>query len=103
MKNLLQLRKQIDQLDDRLVKLLNRRLRLAEKIGDFKAHHRNSVYNRYREHTLLKRLCTHQQGSLTAKELHAIYQCILQASRNHQKRVFQQIQRGLHVKSKKSR
>ncbi len=90
MPTLIQLRKQIDILDDRIVDLLNRRTRLAQKIGGLKAHHGEKVYNPNRENELLKRLCLNQKGPLRDQELKNIYQQILQISRWHQKRMFEE-------------
>ena len=92
MLNLSHLRKQIDRLDDRMVLLINRRLRLAEKIGELKARNGEKVYNRRREQELLTRLSNQQSGLITHSELRSIYQWILRASRAHQKRVFRQTQ-----------
>ncbi len=87
------LRKQIDRLDDRIVALLNRRLRWAEKIGNLKARRGDKVYHPQREQKLLARLSIRRTGLLTRTELRSIYQCILRASRAHQKRVLQQAQK----------
>ncbi len=93
MPNLPQLRKQVDLLDNQIVALLNHRLKLAEKIGGVKLHNGDKVYNPSRERELLSRLCGRLKGPLIEKELRAIYQRILQASRAHQKRMFQKSKR----------
>lgn len=93
MLNLLQLRKRIDRLDDHIIVLLNRRLRLAEKIGGLKARNGERVYNPERERKLLTRLCTNQKGPLKDAELRAIYRQIFQASRDHQARVLKKRKR----------
>jgi chorismate mutase / prephenate dehydratase len=83
--NLSQLRKQIDRLDDQIVKTLNRRLQLAERIGTVKAQNGSGVYDRSREKEVLSRL-TRKKGRFTQGELHMIYRAILRASRAQQKR-----------------
>ena len=85
--NLPQLRTHIERLDDRIVGLLNRRLELAQQIGDLKMQNGDKVYNRQRERQLLARLSARLAGPLTNQELRSIYQRILKASRDHQKRV----------------
>lgn len=90
MSNLSHLRKQIDRLDDRIVALLNRRLQMAEKIGNLKVRNGNKVYDYRRERELLARLSSQHKKNLTRAELQSIYRPILIASRAHQKRVFLQ-------------
>jgi chorismate mutase len=81
------LRKQIDRLDDQIVDLLNRRLRLAEKIGTLKAVNGHKVYDRSREKQVLERICR-KKGILTSRQLQLIYQTVLRASREHQRKLF---------------
>jgi len=83
-----QLRKHIDRLDDRIVRLLNRRLELAQRIGNLKMRNGGKVHDRKRENWILSRLTTGLKGPLTERELRSIYQCILKASRDHQKRFY---------------
>jgi len=87
MSNLPQLRQQIDRVDDLIVALLNRRLKLAKKVGSLKARNGEKVYDPHREHELLARLWIRQKGPLNNRELRAIYQRIFRASRDHQRRV----------------
>jgi len=82
-----QLRKRIDRLDDRMVRLLNRRLCLAQRIGNLKIRNGNRIYDRNRERQILSRLCRNRKGLLTGRELRQIYQRILKVSRDHQKRI----------------
>ena len=83
------LRKKIDQIDDQIVRLLNRRIRLAEKIGTLKAVHGHKVYDRGREKQVIERICK-KNGVLTQKQLQLIYQNVLRASRDHQRKLFNQ-------------
>ncbi len=85
--NLQQLRKRIDLLDNQIVSLLNRRLRLAQQVGNLKIQNGGRIYDPQREQQLLRQLCSTQKGPMPSNELRFIYQRILKASRNHQKRV----------------
>jgi len=87
MPSLLQLRKQIDRLDDRIVALLNQRLQLARKVGLIKARNGNKIYDPKREKEVLSRLLSTQKGPLNQSELCLIYQNILKISRKHQKQI----------------
>jgi shikimate dehydrogenase len=80
-----QLRKQIDKLDDRIVGLLNHRLKLAKKIGNLKAQNGDKIYDPHREKELLTRL-TQKKGALTQMDFVSIYRIILKASRNQQRK-----------------
>ncbi|MBI4025937.1 MAG: chorismate mutase [Verrucomicrobia bacterium] len=91
MQNLPQLRKQVDRVDDCVVALLNHRLQLARRIGEVKARNGDKIYDRRREQTLLRRLCRLKVGPLSGRELRSIYERILQASRNHQRRVLRSV------------
>ncbi len=94
MPSLLQLRKQIAQIDDQIVMLLNRRLERAHQIGPIKAPRGEKIYNQARERKLLARLSKGGKGLLADKEMRSIYQRILIISRNHQARVFRQVRAG---------
>jgi len=88
MQKLRKFRKEIDQLDDRIVQLLNRRMKLAERVGSLKALTGHRVYDRTREKQILQRLCDVQKGPLKEKDLRSIYKKILQVSRQHQRKFF---------------
>ena len=83
-------RKRIDRVDDQIVKLLKRRLRYVQQVGELKAQNGDKVYDPRREREILARLCGRNPGALTSRELRTIYLRILKVSRDHQKRVFQQ-------------
>jgi chorismate mutase/prephenate dehydratase len=75
------LREQIDRIDAHLLKLLNRRARLALSIGHSKVRHRNQVYVPSRERRIYGRLSTLNKGPLPNETVRAIYREIISASR----------------------
>lgn len=77
MNKLLKLRQGIDQLDERIVVLLNRRYRLAEQVGRWKREQGLKVYVPEREKALLARLNQHNAGPMTPATLRAIYREII--------------------------
>lgn len=79
------IRKKIDEIDSRLLKLLNDRVRLAEEVWAIKQKNGSSVFAPDREEALLRRLSRDNEGPLTQQALHGIYREILSASRQHQK------------------
>jgi chorismate mutase/prephenate dehydratase len=81
------LRRQIDQIDDQLLRLLNRRARLAQVIGHRKASTNAAVYAPGREHGVLARLVRTNAGPLTAAHVLAIFREIISASRSLEQRL----------------
>lgn len=88
MQKLHQLRKKIDLLDNHIVRLLNRRMKLAEFAGSLKALNGHRVYDRTREKQILSRLTSGKKGPLKEKDLLSIYKKILQVSRQYQRKYF---------------
>lgn len=85
--NLNRLRQQIDHIDQHLLKLLNKRLKLALKIGEAKRAAQQPILDPIREAILLKQLHHNNGGPLSPKTLTAIYREILSASRSVQKKI----------------
>jgi chorismate mutase/prephenate dehydratase len=88
MQKLRQFRKEIDLLDNRIVDLLNRRMKLVEQVGTLKAQNGNRVYDRTREKEILARLCSKKSAKLGEEDLRLIYKKILAVSRQHQRKCF---------------
>lgn len=84
LKSLAQLRRQIDQVDQQLLRLLNRRAELTQSVGAIKRQSGAAIFVPEREQSLLDRLETQNSGPLTAAGLRAIYREILSASRASQ-------------------
>jgi len=75
------LREQIDRLDSQILTLLNRRARLAARIGHTKRQDGDGVYVPGRERQVLARLAKLNQGPLPNEAVWAIYREIISASR----------------------
>lgn len=78
------LRNSIDEIDENVLDLINRRLLLAKEIGRIKEQSGNQVVDRAREIAIVKRLLTLNKGLLTKKALHHIFTEIIAASREIQ-------------------
>ena len=82
---LIPLRKDIDQVDQQLLTLLNKRFDIALQIGELKrAAGQTQYYRPEREKQLLSRLMALNKGPLTDEGLLSIYQAILSFSRQLQ-------------------
>ena len=79
------LRKKIDDIDGRILGMINRRLKLAEEIGRVKSRTGNQVIDSARELLLLRNLAEINPGPLTNTALRHIYTEIIAAARAIQK------------------
>ena len=79
-KELTQIRRGIDELDRRLVDLVNRRLKLAQRIGELKRGARTRIYVAEREAEVLRRAQDANRGPLKPAALQAIYREIMSAA-----------------------
>jgi len=72
-KSLEQLRKEIDQLDDQIVRLLNQRASLAVQIGEIKQSNGSALYVPSRERAVLHRMMSQNTGPLSHRSIARIY------------------------------
>ena len=77
MDTLQQLRKRIDLVDRRVLRLLNQRAVLALRVGRLKKRHGRSLFDPRRERAILRRLTVANLGPLPAPAVRAIYREIL--------------------------
>jgi chorismate mutase/prephenate dehydratase len=81
------LRRRIDQIDDRILQLLNRRAELAIAIAHQKARRNSSIYAPAREKGVLARLVRQNGGPLARASVRAIFREIISASRALEQRL----------------
>ncbi len=75
-----QLRKKINEIDEKIVSLLNQRAKLCLGIGKLKAKKKASVYVPDREKSIYDRILKSSKGPLSKKALAAIYREIMSGS-----------------------
>jgi chorismate mutase/prephenate dehydratase len=80
MSDLKELRKKIDDIDLRILELLNKRAGIAIEIGKAKQDKKLSIYSPEREKEILRRLAELNPGPFPAKAIKLIYEEILSAS-----------------------
>jgi len=73
-------RKKIDALDEKIVKALNQRAQLSQKIGQHKMKDQAGVYVPSREQEVLKRVRKCNDGPMTDAALEAVYREVMSAS-----------------------
>jgi len=76
------LRQQIDNLDDELMKLLNRRYDVSEQIGELKSSSKKDILDSKREGYVLNKAKKYNHS----KQLELVYKAIMNESKNIQRR-----------------
>jgi len=74
------IRAQLDRIDDELVRLINDRARLAQRIGEVKAGAGLRVYAPDRERQVLDRVCSLNAGPMSNRALRLVYRELMSAS-----------------------
>jgi chorismate mutase len=78
-------RKKIDELDRRLVEMLNERARAAQEIGKLKRNTNMPIYEPNREKIIFENVGKANRGPLPESELRKVYERIIDVMRNIQK------------------
>jgi len=78
-------RKKIDELDLRLVELLNQRAKAAQEIGRLKRNTQMPIYEPDREKKIFENVRKANRGPLPDNELRHVYERIIDVMRNIQK------------------
>lgn len=78
-------REQIDRTDDKILALLNKRARLAQKIGDKKREKDHAFFIPAREEQIFNRLKKQNQGPFPTPSISAVYREIISACRSLEK------------------
>lgn len=74
------LRKKIDEIDDKLIDLLNERAKVVVEVGDIKKREKLDFHSPSREREILERLAARNKGPFPQDTLKAVYREILSSS-----------------------
>ncbi len=85
--SLAKLRSQIDKIDVELLKLMNERAKIAEKVGQIKEADNMPIFSPEREDEVLQRLGSANKGPLPRVAVEAVFRELMSASRTLQKRM----------------
>ena len=77
-------RKKIDLIDQKLLSLLNQRVRIAHELGKIKKEMGRKIYDPGREKKVLERLKSKNRGSLKEEDLKKIFTTIMRVCRKSQ-------------------
>lgn len=78
---LAEIRKEIDSIDSRLLKLFNERARNAIEIGVIKSNEKQKIYDPEREREIIKKMLGQNEGPLDEKAVIALFQRLIDESR----------------------
>ena len=78
-------RKKIDEIDQKLVEILNQRAQVAQEIGRLKRQTELPIYEPDRERIVLEQVREQNRGPLQHRHLIQIYERIMDVMRNIQK------------------
>jgi chorismate mutase/prephenate dehydratase len=79
-----QLRFAINEIDESILDLINKRLLIAKEIGDIKKGKGSFVYDKFRENQVMQRLNALNKGPFKQQALHQIFSDIISACREIQ-------------------
>jgi chorismate mutase/prephenate dehydratase len=82
-----EVRESIDRTDNRMLELLNRRARLAKKIGELKRQKSQTFYIPGREEEIFERLKKENKGPFPNDSIHPVFREIISACRSLEKRL----------------
>jgi len=85
---LIKRRKELDLIDEELLTLLNRRLRITLEIGKVKKEIGKKIYDPEREKEILNRLRRKNKGPLGEEDLRKIFMTIIKVCRRSQIQVY---------------
>ncbi len=85
-------REEIDAVDSEILKLINKRARLAVEVGALKAKAGVPIYDKEREQNVLDRLCEESDGLISEDAIVEIFKQIIQETRNVEVRAVDSIQ-----------
>lgn len=81
-KSLDQLRKEIDEIDNDIIDILNRRMSVIKEVGELKKTSKTAIYRPEREKSIIERLYKYHKGHLNRAAIEAIFMEIFAISRN---------------------
>ena len=84
-KRILTLRKQIDDLDEEIIKLLKTRMKISKKVGLLKEKLHIPIEDKLRENEIIERLTSKAGKNLSEEQLIRIFTAVFKTSKQVQK------------------
>tara|TARA_Y100000588_G_C14140498_1_gene875836 strand:- start:637 stop:903 length:267 start_codon:yes stop_codon:yes gene_type:complete len=86
-KRILQLRKELDTIDKRILLLLEKRMDVIRRVGQIKSELDIPIEDIKREKEIIKKLTDHSHKKLSEKQLLRIFQVVFQSSKSEQNKI----------------
>jgi chorismate mutase len=93
-------RQEIDDIDVRILQLLNERTQIVERIGAIKRELAMPIYEPKREEQVLTNVSDHNQGPLPPDAIRRIFERVMDEMRNLQKLRVEEAQKQIQQHSK---
>lgn len=92
MKDLQDIRKELDALDGEMVALFEKRMNLSRAVAEYKIAAGMPVLDRSREEQVLASRVAKLQDPYWAKDVRALYECVMALSRAEQEKMLREVQ-----------
>ena len=87
MKDLSEIRQEIDEIDREMVSLFIKRMHCSDSVAQYKISHDLEIYDASREKEKTDTLCALTQDSYEKQEIEELFSCIMSISRKRQYRI----------------
>ena len=84
-KRILEQRKAIDEIDEKIISLLKKRMTVSKKVGELKAELQIPIEDKSRESEIIERLSELAEGNLSEEQLIRIFTAVFGSSKQIQK------------------
>lgn len=84
MRDLLELRDEIDEIDEQIVKLYEKRMKIAEEVAEYKIHTGKKVFDKKREDEKIAKLTAKAESDFTEHGIYELFEQIMAVSRKRQ-------------------
>ena len=86
-KRILELRKKLDEIDEKMLKLLEKRMNIIKSVGKIKSKLNIPIEDMERENEIISRLSEHSGKNLSENQLITIFRSVFQSSKIEQKKI----------------
>ena len=86
-KRILELRKKLDEIDEKMLNLLEKRMNIIKSVGKIKSKLNIPIEDTERENVIISRLSEHSGKNLSENQLITIFRSVFQSSKIEQKKI----------------
>ena len=86
-KRILELRKKLDEIDEKMLNLLEKRMNIIKSVGKIKSKLNIPIEDTERENEIISRLSEHSGKNLSENQLITIFRSVFQSSKIEQKKI----------------